>query len=222
MVRSALIGLINNKLLYQKSGGYDDGIAVTLMSSDSKNAGEALLMFHEIWAQMLEVLLGMIMLARKVGWVSPVPLIIIFCRLILARSYTKSLTISIEVCSRVSRYLAKNLQGKQRAWNLATQERIAITTSMLASMKNLKMLGVTPYTECLVQKLRLQELAMAQKVRWMRVAHNASGMLVLCAPRLLIRPLTNDNSKCSRNILSYHNIYALCPYGKLQRRSTRH
>jgi hypothetical protein len=76
----------------------------------------------------------------------------------------------------MSRYLAKNLQSKQKAWNVATQNRIAMTTSMLASMKSLKMLGVTAYTESLIQNLRLRELDMASKVRWMMVAYNASGM----------------------------------------------
>lgn len=75
----------------------------------------------------------------------------------------------------MSRYLAKNLQSKQKAWNVATQERIAMTTSMLTSMKSLKMLGVDTYTEALVQNLRLRELDMAKKVRWMMVAYNASG-----------------------------------------------
>ncbi|MCJ1307879.1 hypothetical protein MMC25_001527 [Agyrium rufum] len=63
----------------------------------------------------------------------------------------------------MSRYLAKNLQGKQKNWNVATQNRKAMTTSMLASMKSLRMLGFIPYTESLIQNLRLQELAMAKK-----------------------------------------------------------
>lgn len=77
----------------------------------------------------------------------------------------------------MSRYLAKNLQRKQKDWNVATQNRLAATTSMLESMKSLKMLGITTHTESLVHKLRLRELEMAKKVRWMMVAYNASGML---------------------------------------------
>lgn len=80
------------------------------------------------------------------------------------------------VCSRVSRYLAKNLQSKQKDWSVATQNRIAMTTSMLGSVKSLKMLGIVDYTESLILSLRLRELDMAKKVRWMMVAYNASGM----------------------------------------------
>lgn len=63
---------------------------------------------------------------------------------------------------------------------MATQKRLAVTTSMLSSMKSLKMLGAATHTESLVQDLRLQELNAAKKVRWMMVAYNASGMF--CFP----------------------------------------
>ncbi|MBE3047415.1 hypothetical protein IMZ48_33865 [Candidatus Bathyarchaeota archaeon] len=62
---------------------------------------------------------------------------------------------------------------------MATQERIAMTTSMLSSMKSLKMLGVTTHTETLIHNLRRRELDMAKKVRWMMVAYNASGMFLV-------------------------------------------
>lgn len=75
----------------------------------------------------------------------------------------------------MSRYVAKNLQSKQKGWNEATQKRLATTSSMLSSMKSLKMLGITAYTESMVNSLRLQELDMSSKVRWMMVAYNASG-----------------------------------------------
>lgn len=82
----------------------------------------------------------------------------------------------------MSRYLAKNLQSKQKIWNEATQERLALTTSMLGSVKSLKMLGVTTYTESLIQSLRLKELDMAKQVRWMMVAYNASGKFLVWLP----------------------------------------
>ncbi|KZL84742.1 atp-binding cassette [Colletotrichum incanum] len=157
MIRSAAVGLINNKSLQQQSSGHNDGRAVTLMSTDADNVCQVASMFHETWAQVIEVVLGMAMLSREVGWACLILLVIIF------------------FCSRMSRYLAKNLQGRQKDWNAATQKRIAMTTSMLASMKSLKMLGMASYAESLVQKLRLQELQMSKKVRWMMVAYNASA-----------------------------------------------
>ncbi|KAF3807888.1 ABC transporter FUM19 [Colletotrichum gloeosporioides] len=165
MIRGALVGLINSKSLTQQSVGYDDARAITLMSTDAENVGQSARQFHETWAQIIEVLIGTVMLARQVGWACVVPFVMIF------------------FCSRMSKYLAQNLQSKQKDWNEATQKRLAMTTSMLSSMKGLKMLGVTNYAAGLVQHLRKQELHMASRVRWMMVAYNASAnALGLFAP----------------------------------------
>jgi ATP-binding cassette, subfamily C (CFTR/MRP), member 1 len=89
MIRGAVVGLINSKSLNQQSSNYDDGRAVTLMSTDAENVGQSAQMFHETWAQVIEVLLGTVMLAREVGWICPVPLVIIFCELSLVIYLTK-------------------------------------------------------------------------------------------------------------------------------------
>lgn len=103
----------------------------------------------------------------------------------------------------MSKHLANNLQEKQKDWNLATQKRLAMTTSMLGSMKSLKMLGITPYTESMVHSLRLEELDMAKKVRWMMVAYNASGKSL----SLEILILSNRRcSECSRNIFPHSHL----------------
>ncbi|KAK1639348.1 P-loop containing nucleoside triphosphate hydrolase protein [Colletotrichum phormii] len=169
MIRGAVVGLLNNKSLNKQSAGYDDARAVTLMSTDADNVVQSASMFHETWAQIIEVALGTVMLARRVGWVCAVPFVMIF------------------FCSRVSRYLAKNLQSKHKDWSVATHNRIAMTTSMLGSVKSLKMLGIVAYTESLILSLRLRELDMAKKVRWMMVAYNASAnALGIFAPILTL------------------------------------
>ncbi|KAJ0322833.1 hypothetical protein COL5a_008660 [Colletotrichum fioriniae] len=169
MIRGAVVGLLNNKQLNHQSAGYDDARAVTLMSTDADNVVQSASMFHETWAQIIEVIIGTVMLARRVGWVCAVPFVMIF------------------FCSRVSRYLAKNLQSKQKDWSVATQNRIAMTTSMLGSVKSLKMLGIVDHTESLILSLRLWELEMAKKVRWMMVAYNASAnALGIFAPILTL------------------------------------
>ncbi|SCV28572.1 related to multidrug resistance protein [Fusarium fujikuroi] len=157
ITKGTLIGLINNAALRQSSSSYNDGIALTLISTDTESVMRFASMFHETWAHVLEVIIGMAMLARQIRWAAPVPLVIIF------------------FCSKMSRYLARNLQSKQKAWNEATQRRISLTASAISSMKVMKMLGTSRQTEVLIQKLRAQELEMAKKVRWMMVAYNASA-----------------------------------------------
>lgn len=219
MIRGAVVGLINNKSLSQLPANYEDGRAVTLISSDAENVCQSARFFHETWAHVIEVIVGMAMLAREVGWLCPVPLVIIFCR---CQHFEVCCMLAmadcVTVCSRMSRYLAKNLQSKQKSWSVATQNRLAMTASMLAAIKSLKMLGTTPYTEALIQNLRLKELEMAKKVRWMMVAYNASGMhpnSVFQHARVI--ELINFSSKRSWHILSNHHVRTICVAGNFER-----
>lgn len=79
MTLSSVVGLINSKSLDQQPGVYSDARAVTLMSTDANGVRQSARFFHETWAQMIEVAVGITMLGREVGWLCPVPLVIIFC-----------------------------------------------------------------------------------------------------------------------------------------------
>lgn len=80
-IRGAVVGLINCKSLSQQSSSYDDGRAATLISTDAQSVGSSAQILHETWAQVIEVVLGTLMLASEVGWICLVPLVIIFCEL---------------------------------------------------------------------------------------------------------------------------------------------
>ena len=76
----------------------------------------------------------------------------------------------------MSRFVAKHLQPGQKAWNNATQDRIAATSSVLKAMKVIKMLGFQDYLNRRIQKLREIELETAAELRWVMVYYNASGL----------------------------------------------
>lgn len=78
MVGGALIGLIHHRSLHVQAGSHDDAGAVTLMSNDVDNLESIGQMFHETWAQMLEVIIGTTLLANQIGWLSLVPLFLVF------------------------------------------------------------------------------------------------------------------------------------------------
>jgi hypothetical protein len=152
---------------------YDSGESTTLMSSDADSLDGITEMFHETWAQVIEVVIGLFLLASEVGLLWPLPLFLIFCK---SRSLSPlSRVLIIAVCSHVSRYVAKQLEPRQKAWNNATQARVAATSSMLSSMKTIKMLGFQDHLVHLIQKLRREELLAASKLRWIMVYYNASG-----------------------------------------------
>lgn len=78
MTRSALVGLIHDKTMNSPSIAYDNGESTTLMSTDADGLDGIAEMFHETWAQALEVVIGIVLLASEVGWIWPLPLFLIF------------------------------------------------------------------------------------------------------------------------------------------------
>ncbi|KAF3061093.1 Multidrug resistance-associated protein 1 [Daldinia childiae] len=157
MIRAALISLINDKTMNSYAESVNGGKVLTLTSTDVDNLDTIGEMFHETWGQVFEVAIGIAMLSWEVGWLAPVPLFIIF------------------LCSRVSRYVAKNLRSRQGGWNEATQNRISMTSAAISAIKNVKMLGLQDVISERIQRLRQTELHMAGRVRWMTVAYNASA-----------------------------------------------
>jgi ABC-type multidrug transport system fused ATPase/permease subunit len=173
MARSSLVGLIHDKAMKSPTVSHDNGEATTLMSTDADSLDDVGEMLHEIWAQVIEVIVGVTLLASQVGWVWPLPLFLIYCKY----AHHHSLAVAdFVVCSYMSRFVAKNLQPRQKAWNSATQSRIAAISSMLSTMKVVKMLGYQNHLMNRIQELRGEELWAASRVRWIMVYYNMSGI----------------------------------------------
>ncbi len=81
MLRGALIGLLHTKALNYHGRAYADARVITLMSVDVSSVEVSAQTFHETWANLLEFIVGISLLAREVGWLWLLPLTIIFCKL---------------------------------------------------------------------------------------------------------------------------------------------
>lgn len=86
MIRGVLIGLLHQHILEARGNDIDDGKVVTLMSNDISNLANSGQMFHETWAQLMEVVVGTSLLARQVGWLWPIPIVFIFGEPLLTRT----------------------------------------------------------------------------------------------------------------------------------------
>ena len=75
----------------------------------------------------------------------------------------------------MSRYVANHLQSRQKDWNMATQSRMTATSTILAHMKVVKMLGFQRRLADRIRDRREDELSAASRVRLMMVYYNASG-----------------------------------------------
>ena len=77
MFRGASIALIYNRTLHFAVGTYDESAAITLMSTDVDSITQCLGSLTDCWAGLIEVVLGTFLLARQVGWICIVPLLVV-------------------------------------------------------------------------------------------------------------------------------------------------
>jgi len=72
-VKAGMVGLIHNRSLTLLDGHYDESAAVTLMSSDTEQVSGSTNMVWEIWAIFIEILVGMVLLSKQLGWACLMP-----------------------------------------------------------------------------------------------------------------------------------------------------
>ncbi|KAE9374390.1 putative multidrug resistance protein [Stipitochalara longipes BDJ] len=163
--RGALIGLIHARCLTMRDGTYDDSAAVTHMSSDADNVETLPWLCQESWAQMVEVLFGMGLLWNQLGWWCITPVIIVV------------------LLSQVARWIGSKIGKKSAAWQKAKQKRIALTTSMIDYIKNIKMMGMTGTVMARVQDSRMIDISKKVDFNWIMVYFNiTSNGITLLAP----------------------------------------
>lgn len=75
-----MVILLHNHILIARNDQSEGGRVVTLISNDIANVEKSAETFHETWAQFVEVIIGTVLLAREVGWLWPVPLVMVFCQ----------------------------------------------------------------------------------------------------------------------------------------------
>lgn len=81
MFRGATISLIYSRALDIQDGLYDESASITLMSTDTDRVALAIHNLNEVWARIIEVGIAIFLLARQLGWVAVIPLIIVIRKL---------------------------------------------------------------------------------------------------------------------------------------------
>ncbi|EHK99656.1 putative Metal resistance protein YCF1 [Glarea lozoyensis 74030] len=118
-----------------------------LMSADIERITQGWQTIHDIWANVLEVAIAIYLLERQMGAACAVP-------------------IAVAIVSMAGSLAATNLvMSRQAMWLGAIEKRIAATTTMLSSMKGVKMCGLTDTMSNNVHKLRMEELKISRKFR---------------------------------------------------------
>ncbi|KAJ5496624.1 ABC transporter integral membrane type 1 [Penicillium fimorum] len=168
MARSILVTEIFIKATKARIGTGDDSAALTLMSTDMERIKTGFKNLHEIWASIVQAGLAGWMLYNRLGvvFVAPMGLVIIcFIGLGILINFTGD---------------------SQRSWMAGVQKRVGLTATVIASMKNLKISGLSVAMEDFVQKLRVQELAAGARFRKIMIIAAVLGFI----PLLIGPPLT--------------------------------
>lgn len=146
-----MVSLIYARTLELPAGLLNESAAMTLMSTDVDRLAISLDSLNEIWSRIVEVVIGSWLLGRQLGWVCSLPIVIVV------------------VSVTVSSLIAKKIGPRHGQWINAIQRRVSITSSMLASMKSLKMMGLSNKLFDVLDDQRIRELDLSKRLRVMSV-----------------------------------------------------
>ncbi|EGU87681.1 hypothetical protein FOXB_01837 [Fusarium oxysporum f. sp. conglutinans Fo5176] len=153
MYRGGLVSLIFKKTLKLKTTSIKDSAPVTLMTADVETIVAAGASVHDMWANMLELPVGIYLLYRQVDQANS------------------------QVTTILSGIISPAMEPATVRWNEAVQKRVGETSSMLNQMKGIKMMGLTDFFRKMVQGLRVKELKVSAKFRWLLVYFTALAMI---------------------------------------------
>ncbi|CAI6338803.1 unnamed protein product [Periconia digitata] len=168
VARSILVTEIYNRAIQVRIGASDDNAALTLMSADMERIRLGFRSLHEIWACVIQVALSGWMLYLRLGvvFIAPIGLVIV-CFVILA-------------------VFMQFAGDSQKAWMAGVQKRTTLTATAIASMKNLKMSGLSGVIGGFIQRLRIKELAAGARFRKIFITAAMIGFI----PHLIGPPIT--------------------------------
>jgi ABC-type multidrug transport system fused ATPase/permease subunit len=173
MTRSILVTEIFIKATKARIALEDDSAALTLMSTDIERIRVGFSNLHEPWAAGVQAALASWMLYNRLGVVFLAPIgFIIVCFIFLA-------------------ILMNWIGDSQKAWMSGVQKRVGLTATVISSMKNLKISGLTVPVGEFVQKLRVDELA--KGVTWRKIVITAAMLGYF--PQMIAPPLTFASSQ---------------------------
>ncbi|KAM0429767.1 hypothetical protein ACHAPT_006373 [Fusarium lateritium] len=151
MYRGGLVSLIFQKTLRLKTASIKESAPVTLMATDIDTIVAAGSSVHDMWANLVELPIGIYLLHRQVG--SPSLLVLV----------------PTVITTILSGFVSPAMDPATVKWNAAVQKRVGETSSMLSQMKGIKMMGLGDFFHGLVQSLRVHELKVSARFRWLLV-----------------------------------------------------
>ncbi|KAJ5752420.1 hypothetical protein N7520_009337 [Penicillium odoratum] len=167
MLRSILVTETFITATKARIGTNNDSAALTLMSTDIERIRMGFRQLHDIWASLIQVALCAWMFDRQLGvvFVAPIGVVILcFAGLVILMNF---------------------IGAAQRRWMSLVQRRVGLTATVISSMKNLKISGLSSSVAIFLQKLRVEELTAGVHYRKIYIGAALLGFLpLLISPAL--------------------------------------
>ena len=146
-IRGGLVTLIYGQTIDLSITALDESAALTLMSTDVQTIVDSLRWGSEAYGAVLEIGLAMYVLYTQLGLAVLAPAIVALLSCIGAV------------------YVAWITPAYQTAWNAAIQTRVSFTSTMLGSMRPVKLLGLSGIVGAIAQSLRVHEVRESYRLR---------------------------------------------------------
>jgi ATP-binding cassette subfamily C (CFTR/MRP) protein 1 len=146
-IRGGLVTLMYTKTIDLSLTALDESSALTLMSADVEMIVTSLYSFHDLWASFVEVGIAVYLLYVQLGLACVAPAAVF----IFSGGAMFSLTTWLPLA--------------QKRWVEGIQHRVSFTSTMLGSMRSIKLLGLSRVVTTLTQALRVSEVALSSIFR---------------------------------------------------------
>lgn len=124
---------------------------LTMITADVERIRVGLLQLHEFWGTAVEVTLACVLLGVQLGPAVVAPVVL------------------VGACVLVSAGLSRLTARRQRRWMGAVQSRVGLTTTLISNIRGLKMSGLAPAIEEMIQHMREEEIADCGRYRQMQL-----------------------------------------------------
>ncbi|KAF5630704.1 major facilitator family transporter [Fusarium sp. NRRL 25303] len=147
MARGQLVSILFDKATDISIAAADPSAALTLMSADIERIDTGWRTAHDVWANLVEIVIAVYLLGRQLGIACLIP-------------------VGAAIFSIIGSVIAVSfVMARQAAWLEAIEKRISVTSQMLGSMKGVKMCGLTDVLSTRIHALRNDELRISGKFR---------------------------------------------------------
>ncbi|KAH7236581.1 P-loop containing nucleoside triphosphate hydrolase protein [Fusarium tricinctum] len=147
MARGQLISMLYDKATDMSITAANPTAALTLMSADIERIDTGWRTAHDVWANLIEIVIAVYLLGRQLGLACLIP-------------------VGAAIFSIVGSVIAVSfVMARQAIWLEAIERRISVTSQMLGSMKGVKMCGLCSVLGTRIQAMREEELHISGKFR---------------------------------------------------------